>query len=140
MKGKFHCQGCDRALTGEITVQSLKDPSVQTACLIDQRPVCAKGSGFKSYEPLLRSHDPIRPAALEFVPQYWLNPEDFEATGKVTRKRGRTNGCCGLDGCDGPNIECRECGTEIGTKQSDCWTPLIFVPDPDNTEFRKTET
>ena len=32
----------------------------------------------------------------------------------------RNNGCCGLDGCDGPNLVC-ERGHEIGTEKSDCW-------------------
>lgn len=32
----------------------------------------------------------------------------------------RLNGCCGLDGCDGPNLAC-ENGHEVGTEKSDCW-------------------
>ena len=32
----------------------------------------------------------------------------------------RLNGCCGLDGCDGPNLVCPK-GHEIGTERSDCW-------------------
>lgn len=35
--------------------------------------------------------------------------------------QSRLNGCCGLDGCDGPNQVCVN-GHEIGTKRSDCWT------------------
>ncbi|HPF38823.1 MAG TPA: hypothetical protein P5081_18535 [Phycisphaerae bacterium] len=34
----------------------------------------------------------------------------------------RNNGCCGLDGCDGPNLVC-PADHEIGTEKSDCWTP-----------------
>jgi hypothetical protein len=34
--------------------------------------------------------------------------------------RHRLNGCCGLDGCDGPNLVCPK-GHEIGTERSDCW-------------------
>ncbi|GAA1416951.1 hypothetical protein ACFQZ4_49875 [Catellatospora coxensis] len=33
----------------------------------------------------------------------------------------RLNGCCRLDGCDGPNLVCAGCGAEIATEQSDCW-------------------
>jgi hypothetical protein len=42
----------------------------------------------------------------------------------------RFNGCCGLDGCDGPNFLC-ECGVEVATERSDCWIPhaLIFEID-----------
>jgi hypothetical protein len=32
----------------------------------------------------------------------------------------RLNGCCGLDGCDGPNLVC-ENGHEVATERSDCW-------------------
>ncbi|HLK64265.1 MAG TPA: hypothetical protein VKU19_12545 [Bryobacteraceae bacterium] len=32
----------------------------------------------------------------------------------------RLNGCCGLDGCDGPNLVCAK-GHEVGTERSDCW-------------------
>lgn len=47
-----------------------------------------------------------------------------------TSKRGRLNGCCGLDGCDGPNLVCRWCKAEIATETSDCWTPqqVVLVP------------
>jgi hypothetical protein len=137
MKGKFYCRVCGQTLTGEIAIHSLKDPNVVPPDLADQQPVCAAGKGFKSYQPLQSSFDPNNPDLLEFAPQFWLNPADIEESGKLTKTVRRLGGCCGLAGCNGPNIECRRCGTEIGTKQSDCWAPLIFVPDPNNTEFRK---
>lgn len=34
----------------------------------------------------------------------------------------RLNGCCGLDGCDGPNKVCPD-GHEVATEKSDCWMP-----------------
>lgn len=34
---------------------------------------------------------------------------------------GLLNGCCGLDGCDGPNTLCGHCGSEVATERSDCW-------------------
>jgi hypothetical protein len=40
---------------------------------------------------------------------------------------GRLNGCCGLDGCDGPNLVCRFCMAEIAVERSDCWTPQEVV-------------
>jgi hypothetical protein len=42
----------------------------------------------------------------------------------------RVAGCCGLDGCDGPNQLCA-CGAEVATEKSDCWMPhaVIFEPD-----------
>ena len=44
-------------------------------------------------------------------------------------KLGRLNGCCGLDGCDGPNTLCDN-GHEIGTEKSDCWMPHALLLDP----------
>ncbi|MET7622787.1 hypothetical protein [Streptomyces sp. NPDC005408] len=41
--------------------------------------------------------------------------------------RGRLNGCCGLDGCDGPNLVCRFCTAELAVERSDCWTPQEVV-------------
>ena len=43
--------------------------------------------------------------------------------------RKRTNGCCGLDGCDGRNLICIN-GHEIGTERSDCWHPHSASLDP----------
>ncbi|MGC4811259.1 hypothetical protein ACLQ29_12120 [Micromonospora sp. DT228] len=43
--------------------------------------------------------------------------------------RGRRNGCCGLDGTDGPNLVCG-CGAEIATESSDCWTPQVIRLQP----------
>lgn len=139
MKGTFHCRECGAALTGELEILSLKDPSIPKPDMADQQAVCLPGTGYKSYEPVQRSFDPKRPAKLEFSPQFWLNPKDVEGATKLTTKAGRLSGCCGLDGCDGPNLVCKNCGAEAGTMQSDCWTPLIFVPEPKNTEFRKSE-
>ena len=42
----------------------------------------------------------------------------------------RRNGCCGLDGCDGPNTMCA-CGAELATEKSDCWMPHAVVFEPD---------
>lgn len=140
MKGVFHCRKCSTALTGEITVRSTKDPAVTRPPLRAGEPICETGTAFKSHKPLQWSHDPANPAPLEFAPQFWANPMDFEAATKPTRDPARLSGCCGLDGCDGPNMLCRICKTAVGTIQNDCWTPLIFVPEPDTTEFRKTDT
>lgn len=41
----------------------------------------------------------------------------------------RLNGCCGLDGCDGPNRLCIN-GHEIGTEKSDCWMAHAMLLDP----------
>ena len=43
---------------------------------------------------------------------------------------GRSAGCCGLDGCDGPNQACATCGAEVATARTDCWTAkeVRFLP------------
>lgn len=43
----------------------------------------------------------------------------------------RSGGCCGLDGCDGPNQQCAACGSILGTARTDCWTAkeVRFWPD-----------
>ena len=44
----------------------------------------------------------------------------------------RHNGCCGEDGCDGPNQICK-CGSEVATVVSDCWTSYYVHFEPDHT-------
>jgi hypothetical protein len=58
--------------------------------------------------------------------EYWnvsgnvvVNLSDLVGTNRHTDP-GRLNGCCGLDGLDGPNLVCAN-GHEIGTEKSDCW-------------------
>lgn len=48
-----------------------------------------------------------------------LNLTDLVGT-KHHPDLGRNQGCCGRDGCDGPNLLCLR-GHEIGTERSDCW-------------------
>ncbi|MEV6976072.1 hypothetical protein [Kitasatospora sp. NPDC093806] len=50
-----------------------------------------------------------------------LHPDDVPGTAPHP-DAGRRNGCCGLDGQDGPNLVCAACGAEVATKESDCWT------------------
>ena len=70
MLGCFYCKGCAAEITGEISIESLKDPSVKRPEMLDQQPVCDVGAGYKSYEPLQRSFDPENPDDLEFSPQF----------------------------------------------------------------------
>jgi hypothetical protein len=41
----------------------------------------------------------------------------------------RNNGCCGKDGCDGPNLLC-SCGVDLATERSDCWTSFYIHFEP----------
>ena len=67
------------------------------------------------------------------TPDYWsdgsgrvlVNLNDLVGT-KHHSDLHRLNGCCGLDGCDGPNLVCLN-GHEIGTERSDCWMAHAVV-------------
>lgn len=47
----------------------------------------------------------------------------------LTDDSKRLNGCCGLDGCDGPNLQCDVCRAFVATKMTDCWMPHCVVFD-----------
>ncbi|MDO9335435.1 MAG: hypothetical protein Q7T61_03465 [Caulobacter sp.] len=57
-----------------------------------------------------------------------VNPADVLQT--ALQQSGIDNGCCGSDGCDGPNRSCR-CGQVSATQWADCWTQaeVRFLPD-----------
>lgn len=59
-----------------------------------------------------------------------LNPDDVVGT-RLHPDPGRRNGCCRLDGLNGPNLVCATCGAETATQQSDCWTQqqIVILPD-----------
>ncbi|CEG26279.1 hypothetical protein [Bacillus sp. B-jedd] len=52
--------------------------------------------------------------------------------------RRRLNGCCGMDGCDGNNLVCKN-GHEIGVEMSDCWTQHLVAFDPNLVEISRFE-
>lgn len=103
----FTCPICHVAVTRPL----LPLGSDQIICLEDGKPAVPKGFfGVNKQE-------------------YW------NAAGRVlvnlgdlvgTKHSGGINGCCGLDGLDGPNLVCAN-GHEIGTEKSDCWMPHAAV-------------
>ena len=60
-----------------------------------------------------------------------VNLEDLVNVNDHTDK-SRLNGCCGLDGCDGPNKVCSN-GHEVATEKSDCWMPYAVLFDKEKT-------
>lgn len=68
-------------------------------------------------------------AILPFSGVYVLNPEDVTEVARHP-DRARLNGCCGLDGLDGPNLVCAACGSEVATQQSDCWSQQQIMLAP----------
>lgn len=59
--------------------------------------------------------------------QIIVNVKDLKNSKNHTNA-SRLNGCCGLDGTDGPNKLCLN-GHEIGTEKSDCWTAHSVILD-----------
>ena len=60
--------------------------------------------------------------------QFLLNADDTLDT-RAHHLTTRLNGCCGLDGMDGPNTLCAQ-GHEVGTTRSDCWMAHSVALDP----------
>ncbi len=48
----------------------------------------------------------------------------------------RLNGCCGLDGQDGPNRVCLN-NHAIGTEHSDCWMPHLIALEADEVYMKE---
>ncbi len=59
--------------------------------------------------------------------QIIINKDDLK-NAKNHSDPSRLNGCCGLDGLDGPNKICVN-GHEIGTEKSDCWIAHSVIFD-----------
>ena len=55
-----------------------------------------------------------------------LHPDDVPGTA-LHPDSGRRGGCCGLHGQHGPNLVCADCGAEVATKESDCWTDNLVA-------------
>ena len=136
MTGKaLFCTACGAQLTEALAIRSGKDPKVARPEPSVGQPLTPRGKAYKSYEPIERSYAEA-PAPLEFVPQYWLNPGDLGDPVRMTKRRDRLGGCCGVAGTNGPNQLC-SCGAEVGTLRADCWAPHVFIPEPGATEWRE---
>ncbi|MBX9797745.1 hypothetical protein [Sphingomonas sp.] len=137
MMAILHCTACGAALSGPISI----GPAIADANELewsDGKPISPVGVAIESMDPMQKSFDPEHPAKLEFSPQFWMNPRDTEDAVELVDDHCRLNGCCGLDGCDGPNMRCRRCKAEVGTRQSDCWTADVFIPQPGATNWKST--
>ncbi|WP_158823202.1 hypothetical protein [Granulicella sp. S156] len=69
--------------------------------------------------------------------EYIANTEDVIQT-HLTDDYKRLSGCCGLDGCDGPNLQCNGCGAYVATKMTDCWRSHCVFFDKVATEAIST--
>jgi hypothetical protein len=135
MSVKLMCIGCGSELSGALEILSSKDPSTPKPDFEDQKPITAAGKALESWEPMQSGYQ----VELNFVPQYWMNPSDIENNIIAIDDPSKLNGCCGYDGSDGPNMCCKTCNAVVGTRQSDCWTPNVFIPKPNATRWVSEE-
>lgn len=106
----FACANCEHPLTGDLRKSQALPASDH---LSDHRvadPRVAQGTYAISYDASL----------------FILHPEDVPGTALHPDPR-RSGGCCGLDGQGGPNLVCADCGAEVATKESDCWTDNLVA-------------
>lgn len=134
------CTECNAQISEALTIIEEGHSDFPDLIWSDKKPLSVKGVALLRHKPYSYNPLPHGPKpALDFVPCYLLRLDDIKQSVQVTRKRGRTNGCCGLDGCDGPNKVCG-CGNFVGTEKSDCWTPRVFIPDNENTKWQKMKS
>jgi hypothetical protein len=138
-KHKFtlRCNSCASPLSKLVRIYEAGLDGATAPELPQEEHAIQEGFAFKSKTPFRTSYGPKKDA-LEFAPQFWMTIKDILPNVELTQNFSRLNGCCGLDGCDGPNRVC-SCGAEIGTEMSDCWTSYLFIPDPNNTNWATEE-
>ena len=121
----YRCQECGAAVTQPVT--KLADET-----LLNEREsgieLAKLGAGEPDYLPegfyLENPEDNPVPGA-----DGWplLNPEDMVET---TLDKDVSCGCCGPDGGQGPNTNCRN-SHKIGIERGDCWTVHCVALDPE---------
>ncbi|MFI2109313.1 hypothetical protein [Streptomyces lydicus] len=111
----FSCSACQQRIT-----LALRESPIPP-------PVTEEAPGHRFLPPLMpHGSYAVSPHTGAFV----LNPDDISGVSRHP-DRGRLNGCCGLDGLDGPNLVCDACGAEVATQQSDCWSQQLITLIPD---------
>ncbi|MCR3746698.1 hypothetical protein LX88_000636 [Lentzea californiensis] len=106
----YACANCEHPLTGDLLQSEafLAGDDLSTPRIAE--PQVAQGTYVINYDATL----------------FILHPDDVPGTALHPDAR-RRNGCCGLDGQDGPNLVCAGCGAEVATKESDCWTDNLVA-------------
>jgi len=111
----FRCPACEAVITRPLVALD----SAESLCLEDGRSAVPQGFYWKSDGKYFNGSEGC------FV----VKLDELVGT-KLLSDSGRLNGCCGLDGLDGPNLTCCE-GHEVGTECSDCWMAhaAILLPN-----------
>ena len=131
---QLRCKHCGSNLTGPVLMRLWhKSPeSIPSSWPNDRQAFSDPGTAVRAQEPYVRNVGDGPTPHLGHTPIDFVHPDDLTDTLRLTEKQGYLNGCCGLDGCDGPNQLC-QCGAEVGTLLTDCWTLYGFVPQPAET-------
>ncbi|MFB7878548.1 hypothetical protein ACFC06_25155 [Nocardia sp. NPDC056064] len=106
----FACAACEQPLTGDLRESQMFPASDNLSDHRIAAPRVARGTYAINYD------------ATRFI----LHPDDVPGTTRHADSK-RCNGCCGLDGQDGPNLVCLGCGVDVATKESDCWTDNLVA-------------
>ncbi|MEQ9498098.1 MAG: hypothetical protein RIT81_14600 [Deltaproteobacteria bacterium] len=118
----FRCRACGVAVT--IRLEELTDPEQLEER--DAQPHVPRGRYVVSDGSFFTGSEGA----------YLVHLEDTIHT-QHHHDHGRLNGCCGLDGCDGPNTLCAN-GHEVGTEKSDCWMPHALLLSAEAVEPTRT--
>ena len=119
MKTALFCKCCNSRLTNWVfVISTVEEMNIRCDIRNDDRydeevhPV-PKGYALRIEDKVLRELKLAMPGwEPQQHPEYWMNLNDVRWLVGRTDDRSRLNGCCGLDGCDGPNRIC-SCGTEV---------------------------
>lgn len=116
---RFACRNCGAAISAPVIV--LEDERLLfSSDQVDRIP-----SGYAHKETVF-ANDPAE--------KWCINLADARHLRHTDDSR-RLNGCCGLDGLDGPNLVCETCGEAVATERSDCWMPHFIALESDKTSI-----
>jgi hypothetical protein len=135
MRQILHCHACGAALSRAVEIGDKAQG--ERPAFADLQHILPRGWAYRSDKAYRQG--PANPRdPLDFAPQVWMTILDIRPTVGLTPLTDRLNGCCGMDGCNGPNRICA-CGAHVGTEMSDCWTSWLFIPDPEATEWQPAD-
>ena len=124
------CRNCGRTLTKPLHGTALDtlepgDSKVRPGTwVIDRDARNVQVTDFRGKRPVTTTQETDPPGCIV------INPAD-RLDYAMADIPDHSAGCCGLDGCDGPNQACSNCGRTLGTARTDCWTEkeMRFWPE-----------
>lgn len=109
---RISCKKCGTTLSKEVALVTSADVLSKE----DENDYVPEGLAFQEDGGFWTAHKDC----------WCLNKQDAINLTKTTNLH-RLNGCCDLDGCDGPNMVCANCGSEVATAKLDCWMPHAMI-------------